>query len=172
MKKRMRSILALALVVFMCFSCLVACGGKDKGEEKEPEKKLTEAQIQEALKEDDGTLTIEGSADDVKAFKYVLSGVNTAKLTDKSFTKTAVNTLLQDSSKITFGQLKVCNAFNATMNVVALFTEDDGNFNSDAFINEILEIICDGQSKTYGDWTVSATIDTANDSITISAKSK
>lgn len=172
MKKTMRSILALSLVILMCFSCLVACGGKDKDENKEPEKKLTETEIKTALKDSDGTLTIEGSADDVKAFKYVVTNINADDLADKSYTKKAVNILLEDSSKLTFGQLKVCNAFSATMSVVAMFTEDDGDFNSDAFIDEILGIVCDGNSKSYGDWTVSATIDQDADSITINATSK
>ena len=55
------------------------------------------------------------------------------------------------------------------MSVCGLFEEDE-NFNSNDFIEEILSIICDGATKTYDGWSISATVDTTADSITVSVK--
>lgn len=170
MKNKIKIFTVLILVVSMCFAMLIGCG-KNKGgdDNSSSEKKLTKAEIETALEDNDGTLTIEGSSDNVTAFKYVVTGISAANLMDKSYTRTAVNILLTDSSKITFGQLKVCNGFSAVMSVCGLFEEDE-NFNSNDFIEEILSIICDGATKTYDGWSISATVDTTADSITVSVK--
>ena len=57
----------------------------------------------------------------------------------------------------------------AAMNVISLFYEDEGNFQASDYIDEILSIICDGQTKQYDAWSVYATIDATSDTCTVYA---
>ena len=98
----------------------------------------------------------------------MITGINAEKLTDKNFTKKAVQKLLSNPGSITYGELKVCNAFNATMKVISIFYEGE-NFDSNKYTDEILSVICDGSAKTYEKWTISASVDKTSDSITINA---
>ena len=153
-------------VIAITIALILLLGGNDTGI------KLTVAEIQAVLTEEDGTLTTSGASDNVTSFTFVVTSINASNLMDKTFTRKAVTTLLTDSSKVTYGQFKACNAFIAVMNSVSLVSEsDDEEFNANDYIEEILSIICDGTSKTYGNWTISATVNTAADSITVSATS-
>ena len=170
MKNNLRKLTALILALIICAFALASCSNDDEGSTEE---KLTEEQIRTALADSegalDGTLTIDaGTAEDVKAFSYVIATVNASDLSNKSYVRGAVNTLLTNPGKVTLGELKVCSAFNGAMQVVSIFYEGE-NFDSSAYTEEILGIICDGSSKTYDDWTVSATVNTDADSITIKA---
>ena len=154
----MKKISIILLTICILTLCLASCGGNktnDESNKTDDRVKITELEIQSALEKKGGTLTIEGSSDDVTSFKYVVANVNASKLLDKSYTSKAVNTLLTDPTKITYGELKVCNAFSAASSVVGLFA-DDGEFDTNAYVEEIINIICDGSTKTYGDWKVSA----------------
>ena len=168
----MKKIISIVLVVFMLTLSLAACGGKDNSAEKGSGIKLTEAEIRSELAENSGTLTIEGESDNVTSFTFVVNNVNASNLVNKEFTREAVNVLLTNSSKIPYGQLKACNGFNAVMAVCGLFEEDEGDFDANAFTETVLSIICNNQKQTYENWTVSATVNTADDSITVSAVSK
>lgn len=170
----MKKLISILLLICTLTICLSSCGnnGNDENNNNDNRVKITESAIRSKLSDEDGTLTIEGASDDVMSLTYVVTNINASKLIDKSYTREAVNTLLTDSSKITYGELKVCNAFSATSNVVSLFTNDDSEFDSNAYTDEILSIICDASTKTYGDWKVSATIDKDADSITIVATRK
>lgn len=170
MKKTIQTLVLLCLSLIMCLSVFTACGNKKEEGSEAP--KLTEEAIKTALAEDEGTLTIEGSADNVTAFQFVVKDINATKLSDKSFSKTAINTLLSNPSNITFGQLKVCNAVSAMMSISQLLNKSEGDFNSDAYIEEILSVVCEGKTKQYGAWSVSAVVDQAADSITFKATSK
>ena len=170
MKKTIQTLVLLCLSLMMCLSVFTACG--DKKEEGAEAPKLTEAAIKTALEDSEGTLTTEGSADNVTAFQFVVEDINATKLSDKAFTKTAVNTMLSNPSGITFGQLKVCNAVLAMMSISQLLNKSEGDFNSDAYVEEILSIVCEGNTKQYGGWSVSAVIDQAADSITFKVTSK
>ncbi len=170
MKNTLKTLLTLTLALVMCTSLFTAC---KKDDNEDSVRKITQEEIKNALSSHDGTLTIEGSADNVTAFTYVLSGVNTSKLVDKDYTRKAVNVLLTDSSKLTFAQLKVCNAFSATMSIANLLEDDDDeSFDANTYTEDLLTVLCDGQSREYGSWTLSASIDEEADSITISARSK
>ena len=169
----MKKIISILIIICTLTLCLAACGNTDENKTNENENKITEEFIKSKLSDSngelDGTLTItNGTSDNVLAFNYVLTGINAEKLTDKNFTKNAIEILLSNPGNITYGQLKVCNAFNATMSVIGIFYEDN-NFDSNDFTDEILSIICDKSSKTYENWTISTSIDQSSDSITIKA---
>lgn len=173
MKNKIRNFITLILVVSMCAVMFVGCG-KNKGgdDDSSSEKKLTQAEIETAFEDSDGTLSIEGSSDNVTAFKYVVTGISAENLLNKNYTRTAINTLLTDSSNVTMGQLMVCNGFSAVMSACALFEEDEEEeeFNYNDFVEDVLEIICDGATKTYDGWKISSTVDATANSITVSVK--
>ena len=161
MKKKISLILALVLCLTLCFS---ACSSA---------KNLTKAEVKEALADCDGTLDLETSGDRVTGFTYVVKGVNADDLLDKNYTRKAIADVLSgDTSKITFGQVKVSKAVSPLMNIDVLLGGDQGDFNSDAFVEKILGIACDGKTAEYNGWTVSAVVDQENDSITIKVVSK
>ena len=167
MKKTLKTFLIICLALFMCMTALVAC---DNSATPEP-KKYTEEEIRTALAENDGTLTIEGTSDNVTAFTFVVTGINANDINPNSL-KSAVNILLTDYSKITYGQLKMCYAFSAMVSVDNIFKDDSSEFDEEAYINEIISVICNGNSLQHDNWTISASINQATDSITISATSK
>ena len=167
----MKKTISILLIICTLTLCLVSCSKTD--ENKIDENKITEeliiSELSDSEGELDGTLTItNGTSDNVLAFNYVVTGINAEKLMDKNFTKNAAQKLLANPGSITYGELKVCNAFNATMTVVSIFHEDE-NFDSNRYIDEILSIICDRSAKTYENWTISASVDQTSDSITIKA---
>ena len=160
MKNKIRVLAAILLTLLMCTFMLTACSNK-----------VTEEEIKTALANSDGTLTIDkGSSDNVKAFSYVLSDVNASNLKDKNYTRKAVNTVMTNVYNSTLGQYRASTAFSATLYIVGIFHESE-EFNADSFIEEILEIICDGKSRTYKGWSISANINEATDTITIKAVS-
>lgn len=162
----MKKIISILLLICTLTLCLASCGKTD-------ENKITEefiiSKLSDSEGELDGTLTItNGTSDKVLAFNYVVTGINAEELMDKNFTKNAFQKLLSNPGSITLRELMVCNAFNATMQVVSIFYEDE-NFDSNRYIDEILSIICDRNTKAYENWTISAFVDQTSDSITIKA---
>lgn len=158
MKKAISLVLAMVMLL-----CLCACGAG----------KITESAIREAMADCDGKLTVEGPADDVTGFTYVLEGVNAEDLVDKNYCQEAIAAILSgDTSVITIGHIKVSKAISALMAVDLLLSgEDEGSFDSSAYVNTLLGIICDGKSQNYGNWTVSVTVNKEADSITIKVAS-
>ena len=165
MKNNFRKAIAIILALCVCTFILVSC--------KDDEPKITEAFIISELANSDGdldgTLTItKGTSENVSAFKYTLKNVNASSLTNKNYVRGAVEVLMSKPGNITYNELKVCNAFNATAQVVGIFYEDE-NFDSNAFTEEILNIVCSGSTRNYAGWAISASADTASDSIIIEA---
>ena len=70
MKNTFKTILALTLSILMCLTFLVSCN-KNKGENTETRVKISESQIQSKLAAEGGTLTIQGSSDDVTSFMMI-----------------------------------------------------------------------------------------------------
>ena len=164
MKNKLKFIFVIALSILTCLTIFVSCG--------DSRVKITESEIQAKLADSDGTLTIEGTPENVTAFTYYLANINASNLVNKNYAHKAIYSLVNNPSKITYGELQACNAFYATMNVTSVFTNNDGEFDSDEYIEEILSIICDGNTKVYSGWKVSATVDVTTNSITISATCK
>ena len=169
----MKKILALILTFLLCISVVTACGKKPP--------KLTEAEIKTAIESTEGELSIEGDSEDVTAFTFIVKGVNVTNLTNKSFTRNAVKTLLSNPGSITYAQLKTTTAFSAVMQIDSLLTKleasedeetEEDPFDSEAYIDEILTVICDGTTRDYTYWSLCATTDKTNDSIVIKAQRK
>lgn len=162
MKKLTFAVVIVALLA--CTFLIVACDGSVTG------KKINEDQIKAELANSDGTLDgvlsiTQGDPDNVTAFNYVLSDIYASGLKNKSYMRKAIE---KNSSNITIGELKALKVFMATMNVDAIFDEHE-DFETSAYIEEMLEIICDGKTKTINGWTISASINQTADSITIRA---
>ncbi|MBR2465332.1 MAG: hypothetical protein IKB38_00155 [Clostridia bacterium] len=165
----MKKLISVLLIISSLTLCFVSCGNDT---EQQQEETLTESTIKTELSNDDGsldgTLTIDsGSPENVKAFSYVISDINASKLINKSYTRTAATTILNNPGKITYEQLKVCKAFNATMKIIGIFYNNV--VVAGDYIEDILNIICDENTKTYEGWTISASVDQTADSITIKA---
>ncbi len=159
----MKKTISLLVAFVMCLS-LCACGGKAK---------LTTADVEEALVDCDGTLNLETSGDNVISFTYVVEEVNADDLVDKEYSRNAIAAILaEDNSKITMGQIMVSRAIQPLMNINALLNNDQDDFKADAFVEEILGIICDGKTVEYNGWAVSTEVDQDGDKLTISVISK
>ena len=159
----MKKLMSLILVLILCLS-LCACGGSSK---------LTAADVEEALSECDGTLNLETSGDEVTGFTFTVEGVNADDLVDKKYSRDAINAILSgDTANTTYGQYKVCKGFLPLMSIEVLFGGNEKNFNSGAFIEKLLGIVCDGNSAQYDGWVVTAKVDQGSDSITISVNSQ
>jgi hypothetical protein len=168
----MKKFISLLLLTCTLALCLTACGNNESGNNEDKRVKITESVIQSALADYEGTLTIEGPSDDVTSFTYVVNDINATKLVDKSYTRKAVNILLEDWTKITYGEYQVAKAFSVTASIMGIFASQEGEFDASAYVEEALSVICDGNVKTYGDWKISSSIDADADSITIVAKRK
>ena len=164
MKNTVKLLLILCFTLIICVSVLTACNSDDIT--------LTKSQIENALSSSSGTLSTQGSDDDVTSFTYVMTNVNAKNLSDKSYVRSAVDTLMSNPSKLTFGEYKVTGPFSAILNIDGLFMGDDGDFDPDAYTDEVLAVICDGSTKRHGNWSISATINSTDDSITITVTSK
>lgn len=154
----MKKVLSLLLATVLCLS-LCACGGAVK---------LTAKEVESALADCKGTLNLETSGNNVIGFTYVVEGVNADDLVKKEYTREAIRTILSgDTSKTTLGQVRVGKAISPLMSIDVLLGGDEKEFNSEAFIEKMLDIACDGDSVNYGDWTVYAVVSQKKDSITI-----
>lgn len=170
MKKSLRVVLSILLFI-ICALCIVACTNKNVASAK----KITEADLKSKLADYKGTLTItEGNTEDVNAFEYVLNNVHARGLIDKEYTRTTVLFMLRNgvNDSLTIGQLQMFEAVAATNSIVGLFYETTEDFNSSEFTEELLTIICDGNSRQYNGWTISASIDQEADSLKVNATSK
>lgn len=158
----MKKAVSLLLSIGMCL-CLCACGSVN----------LSVADVTEAFADCDGTLETETSGNNVTSFTYVVEGVNADSLLDREYIREAVEAIMDgDASQITMGQLMVSKAVLPVMSIDVLLGEEEENFSSDAFLEKIIGIICDGNMVEYDGWNVSTSVDVSNDSITIYAVSK
>ena len=154
--------ISLILTLVLCLS-LTACGAAT----------LTTTKVEQALADCDGKLDMQTSGDKVTGFTYTVEGVNAKDLVDKKYSRKAVDAVMAgDPDKITFGQWKAAKAIAPLMSIDVLLGGDKGNFNSNAFIEKLLGVICDGKTVEYDGWAVSAKADQDSDSITISVVSK
>jgi hypothetical protein len=161
MKRVLVFLLALSMVFALC-----ACGGGGK--------KLTVQEVEAAYEKSDGKLQTETSGDNVTSFTYVLEDINAKKLVDKDYVRDAVDAVMSgDASRITYNHIRVSRAVLAMMNTLVLLGEGaDEDFDSSAFIESILEILCDNKTPEYSGWTVSTKIDQSADTLTITVRSK
>ena len=159
----MKRAIMFVLTVALCLS-FVACGNDGEGKDVV---KITEAEIIAAVAECEGTLTTEGDADNVTAFKYVISGINIDNLLDRDYTKEAMDIAAEgDHMKLKVGQVPILKVIMALAKVdEVLFSGVE--MTKEEYTEHLLTLVCDGESFEANGWTVS--IITANDSATISA---
>ena len=159
----MKKVLVFVLVAVLCVSMCSCFSGA---------KKITVAEVESKLSSENGDLDMETKGDYVTGFTYTVEEVNSEKMSDKSYVREAIYLLASENSdQITINQLDACRAAVNVMSVVALLTEDEGDFNAEQWVEDILEIACDGKTAEYNGWTVSVSVDTVNDTATIIAKS-
>ena len=160
MKKSIKSIISLALLLTLSVTLLCSCALR-----------LTEAEIKEVLADTEGTLTItEGDANDVMAFEYLLTDVNAKELVNKNYTREAVGIMRDNALNLSYAQFKACKAFLAIVAINSLVNDDNASYNSEAYIESVLEVISEGRKLKDNGWTIRATVDVEADSITIYAK--
>jgi len=58
------------------------------------------------------------------------------------------------------------------MAIDQLWQNSDDDFDANAYLDEFLPVICEGKELHRDNWTITADIDYANDSVTIHAASK
>ncbi|MBR3964673.1 MAG: hypothetical protein IKJ80_04630 [Clostridia bacterium] len=163
----MKKIISTSLLVCMLILALSSCGGGITVSESQ----IKSALYNETLEEDECELTFEGSSDDVSAFTLVVHDINASKIKDRERLKKVIDTLYEDSMQLSWKDLRMCNAYLAVVEVCGLFIDKE-TFDANAFIETALDIICEGQSEIYENWTVSASVSIEDDSITIRAVSK
>lgn len=157
----MKKVISLTLTLLLCLT-LCACGGGGI--------QLTTDEVEAAFGDVDGMLDMKTSGKYVRSFTYTVDELDTEKLSDAAYCKTAIyNILSGDTSKITGGQVKVSRAFTPVICAATLFEQDE-SFDASAFIESVLSIVCDGKTVDYDGWKLSAQIDWSSGSITVSAK--
>ena len=157
---KMKKALSLTLILILCLS-LFACSQTSK------RKTLTKEEVTEAMADCNGTLSVEGSDDDLTAFTYVLEDVNAEDISDKDYVLGAAKTLLSDPSELTFGEYKVCKPILALMKADDLFRDPEEDFDASSFLDEMVGVICDGDALEYDGWTITAQVDQTADTVTI-----
>ncbi|MBR3954380.1 MAG: hypothetical protein IKJ63_02780 [Clostridia bacterium] len=143
----MKKAIMFILTVALCLS-FVACG--NKGEEV----KITEAEVIAAFAECEGTLTTEGDADNVTAFKYVIEDINIDNLLDRDYAKEAMEIAEEgDHMKLKIGQIPILEVMQAMAEADALLFGDV--VITEDYTEHLLTLVCDGKSFEANGWTVS-----------------
>ena len=162
MKKN--AVFAILLVLTLL---LTACGGSDKA------KTITTADLNKALESYEITVDFVADGDKVSQFTITASGVNADDLINRDYVKEAYDLIMNDPGKSTFGHYKVLTGFGPVMGGLGLIdTTKDGEFSESAFIDEVLDIVCDGKAHTEAGWAITAKVDIENDTITITGISE
>ena len=158
----MKKILTVVFAMLLCLS-LISCGNL----------KLSESDVTSALENCGGTLDMTTEGGSVSEFTYVVTKVNADDLTDKGYAREAMDaTLSGNTSSMTYGQYQAAKAMLPIISILALLEGDSDDFDANAFINDVLSIICDGKTVTVKNWEVSSSLDTGSDKITITVKAK
>ncbi|MBQ7296295.1 MAG: hypothetical protein IJW86_08935 [Clostridia bacterium] len=157
----MKKSIILLLTVILCLT-LCACGTTQN---------FSVADLEKSLEGKNGVLNVETSGKTIKEFTYVVEDINAEKLSDKSFCENAFYEVLNGNTmNLTYNELKSMGAFIPLMSIVNLLkNSDDAEFDYRQYTEELLGIVCDGNTQKYNEWSVSADIDVVNDSITILA---
>ncbi len=156
----MKKLLALLMVVVLSVS-LCACGSNKL--------ELNKSDVESTYTDNKGTLDINASNDKVKSYTLTIEDANADNLTDRDYCYGAIEKLLNGSTgDTTLGELQVAQVIMAVIETVNfLDTETDEEFDADAFVEELLDITCDGKVFEYSGWTVRVEINEANNSATI-----
>ena len=155
--------ISFVLILVLCIS-FSACGGKVK---------LTTTDVETALADRPGTLDIETSGDNVKRFTYTADNINAEGLIDREYSLEAIALLSSgNTSEMSPNHLYVCNAFLDLMCIDGLFRDNEDEFDTLEYVEELLDVICDGKTLQYDGWSISTDVNQDSDSITISVVQK
>ena len=153
----MKKLLSLLLAVILCFS-LCACGATQD---------LNVTDLEKSLEGQSGVLDIEYSGKTIKKFTYIIENVDTQKLSDKNFCENAFYKVLSgNTASLTYSDFLSMGVFVSLMSIVNILYSSE-EFNAVQYTEEMLSIICDGNTQKYNDWSVSAEKDEVNNSVTI-----
>lgn len=131
-------------------------------------KNITLAGLQKALESYEVELDTVESGKDITQFTITASKVNADKLSDRSYVKEAYQLIMTNPGKLTYGHYQAMNGFGPTMDILGMLdTTPSGSFDNDAFVEEVLDVICSGKSHSEAGWTITVKVDTQNDTLTI-----
>lgn len=131
-------------------------------------KNITLADLNTALESNDVDLKTIDDGKNITQFTITASNVNADKLVDRNYVKQAYILMMTKPGDMVYGQFKVMNGFGILMDVFGLIdTTPEGEFDTEAFVNELLDVICDGKAHSEAGWTITAKVDKENDTITI-----
>lgn len=154
------SLLLILLALTLLLSACGASSGKNKS--------ITKADLQTALKSYEVELNTVDSGKNVTQFTITASEVNADKLMNRSYVKEAYELSMTNPGKTTYGHYQVLRGFGPVMAVLGMIdTTPSGSFDNDAFIGELLDVICDGKAHSEAGWTITAKVDEQNNTITI-----
>lgn len=158
MKKSALFLLLLVLVVL-----LSACSTSSN-----QTKTITLAELKSALESYDVDIKTVDDGKNITQFTITASNVNADDLVDRNFVKKAHTLFMTKPGDMTYGQFKVMTGFGVVMSVMDLIdTTPEGEFNTEAFVNEILDVICDGKAHSEAGWTITTKVDEDNDTLTL-----
>lgn len=154
------SLLLILLVLALLLSACSTSSNKNKS--------ITKADLQTALDSYEVELNTVDSGKNVTQFTITVSEVNADKLMDRSYVKEAYELSMTNPGKTTYGQYQVLRGFGPVMAILGMFdTTPSDSFDNEAFIGEILDVICDGKAHGEAGWIITAKVDAQNNTITI-----
>lgn len=155
---------SLFLLLLVLTLLLSACSTSSTNKAKN----ITLADLNTALESTDVDLKTVDDGKNITQFTITASNVNADKLVDRNYVKQAYILMMTKPGDMVYGQFKVMTGFGVMMDVFGLIdTTPEGEFDAEAFVNEILDVICDGKAHSEAGWTITAKVDEANDTLTI-----
>lgn len=154
------SLFLLLMVLVMLLSACSTSTNKAKN--------ITLAELNTALESNDVDLKTVDDGKNITQFTITASNVNADDLVNRNYVKKAYTLMMTKPGDMVYGQFKVMNGFGIMMDVFGLIdTTPEGEFDTEAFVNEILDVICDGKAHSEAGWTITAKVDENNDTLTI-----
>ena len=151
---------SLFLLLMVLVMLLSACSNQAK--------KITLTELKSALESYDVDIKTTDDGKNITQFTITASNINADDLVDRNYVKKAYTLAMTKPGDMVYGQFKVMTGFGAVMSVIGLIdTTPEGEFNTEAFVNELLDVICDGKAHSEAGWTITAKVDKENDTITI-----
>ena len=151
---------SLFLLLMVLVMLLSACSNQAK--------KITLTELKSALESYDVDIKTIDDGKNITQFTITASNINADDLVDRNYVKKAYTLAMTKPGDMVYGQFKVMTGFGAVMSVIGLIdTTPEGEFNTEAFVNELLDVICDGKAHSEAGCTITAKVDKENDTITI-----
>ena len=155
---------SLFLLLLVLTLLLSACSTSSTNKAKN----ITLADLNTALESTDVDLKTVDDGKNITQFTITASNVNADKLVDRNYVKQAYILMMTKPGDMIYEQFKVMTGFGVMMDVFGLIdTTPEGEFDTSAFVNELLDVICDGKAHSEAGWTITAKVDKENDTLII-----